>query len=685
MTKLSQTRIVLPGARIGPENPLPIFRSREPDRQVSTDGSLPPEKLEKLGWQTGFRVLPYRMQDSYTRQREPVEFNAVVLENEHLRATFLPEMGGRLVSLVDLDEDRELLFFNPVFQPANLAIRNAWFAGGIEWNIGQYGHAFHTCSPIFAAQIVDWNGDAGLRLYDYERCKGLFWNIDFYLPQGSQFLVAYTRVINPNPGDTAMYWWTNIAVPESDGQRVLAPADQAIFMQKPGSGGGFGYAPLPCLPSLEGVDSTYPLNYPFANEFFFQCDQAVMPWETALDRKGHGLVEASSPKLRYRKMFCWGNHAGGRRWQEFLSEPGLAYLEIQGGLAPTQLHGLVMPAQTSWDWVQAFGSLQVQPELAHQANWERAVSEVGSALEQKINRGDIEEYERRCRNLGDQKPVAILEHGSGWGALELQRRRKTGQPSLTAAFDFPDLTMTAEQTKWLALLKEGRLPEQNPEELPGEWLVQAEWQQLLQDSLEAGENDHWYAWLHTGVMRMENGDYSGARRAWEHSLSLEPSAWVYRNLAVASRIEKDLTGAIDFYRKAWAMTLSSAQDSKDPLKWSWLLVEYLEALLQAGKWAEMVEVCRMVTVELLELDRVQILFARALLETGKLDKAEVVFKREKAVIQEGETELTDLWFDLWSLREFGKKWSDLTVLEKTAIQRQYPPPAHIDFRMSTAT
>ena len=138
-------------------------------------------------------------------------------------------MGGRLVSLFYKPENRELLHVNPVFQPANLAIRNAWFSGGIEWNIGQFGHTFTTCAPVFAAAIRGAQGEPGLRLYEFERCKRLFWQIDFTLPPGLPFLVAYTRVINPNPEPTSMYWWTNTAVDERPGVRVLAPARQALY------------------------------------------------------------------------------------------------------------------------------------------------------------------------------------------------------------------------------------------------------------------------------------------------------------------------------------------------------------------------------------------------------------------------------------------------------------------------
>ena len=84
-----------------------------------------------------------------------------MLENEYLKATFLPEVGGRLISLFYKPLERELLHRNPVFQPANLAIRNAWFSGGIEWNIGQFGHTFTTCSPLFAGVIRGRAGRAG--------------------------------------------------------------------------------------------------------------------------------------------------------------------------------------------------------------------------------------------------------------------------------------------------------------------------------------------------------------------------------------------------------------------------------------------------------------------------------------------------------------------------------------------
>ena len=143
--KVYTSIVELEGAPLEGENPLPMFASRNPHREVVEDGSFTPELKAGFGDDTGERYLPYRMQDRYTRRRKPMALKTIVLENELLQAVFLPDYGGRLYALKDRRTGRDILYRNPAFQPANLAILNAWFSGGIEWNIGQVGHTFGTC------------------------------------------------------------------------------------------------------------------------------------------------------------------------------------------------------------------------------------------------------------------------------------------------------------------------------------------------------------------------------------------------------------------------------------------------------------------------------------------------------------------------------------------------------------
>lgn len=675
MTELRVENLILPGAALEGENPLPFFRDPAISRKVNVQASLPPEKQERLGWEAAFRVLPYRMQDWYSRQRKPQTFRAIVLENEILKATFLPEVGGRLVSLVHKPLDRELLHRNPVFQPANLAIRNAWFSGGIEWNIGQVGHTFTTCSPLFASAIRGADGEPGLRLYEFERCKSLFWQIDFYLPPAFPFLIAYIRAVNPNPVEAAMYWWTNIAVNEAPDVRVLAPASHAIYLGFDDKGSGFGYAPLPYLPSIKGADGTYSLNFPFASEFFFQCDQAQMPWEAALDGQGRGLVEASTDRLKYRKMFCWGSHAGGRHWQEFLSQPGEAYIEIQAGLAPTQVHGLVMPAQAVWDWTQAFGYLEADPTGVHHPDWERATGTVAAALEHSLPAAKLYALEGACRARADLPAQEILQFGSGWGALELRRRQTDPQAApVPPAFDFPSASLGAEQEKWLRLLEDGSLPAPDPTQPPGEWMVQPEWQERLARSLQTPAQRTWFGLLHLGVMRLEALDEVGAAAAWEESIRREPSAIACRNLALLRERKNRLAEAIMLYDQAWQLA------SQDENLLGAISVEYLHLLVKAGQFQSGLDLLQSLPEAVRDTDSIQLLSAQICLELGLLEQVEPVFERDFAVIREGQTLLSDLWFELQARQRAARTGAPLDEAMRKAVRRECPPPAHIDFR-----
>ncbi|MEG1104021.1 MAG: DUF5107 domain-containing protein, partial [Oscillospiraceae bacterium] len=126
----------LNGSLLQGENPQPRFRSKESNMYCSEDGTLTDEEHIGYGVACSERTLPYRMQDRYTRSEKMVSVKTIVMENEYLKATFLPEFGGKLWSLFSKDENRELLYVNPIMRPANLANRNAWTAGGIEWNLG---------------------------------------------------------------------------------------------------------------------------------------------------------------------------------------------------------------------------------------------------------------------------------------------------------------------------------------------------------------------------------------------------------------------------------------------------------------------------------------------------------------------------------------------------------------------
>ena len=108
----------MPAAGLGGENPLPRL---DPLPSVTAgqevDPGVPPEDARYFGYGVRDGWQTHRQQLDFDRVRRPRAFTALVLENETLRATLLPELGGRLWSLVHTPSGRELLNQPPVLQP----------------------------------------------------------------------------------------------------------------------------------------------------------------------------------------------------------------------------------------------------------------------------------------------------------------------------------------------------------------------------------------------------------------------------------------------------------------------------------------------------------------------------------------------------------------------------------------
>ena len=76
----------------------------------------------------------------------------------------MPTRGGRLWTLYDKRHKKNIIYKNDVIRFRNLAIRNAWFSGGVEWNCGVIGHSPFTCSQMYCAVVKGANGEESFRV-----------------------------------------------------------------------------------------------------------------------------------------------------------------------------------------------------------------------------------------------------------------------------------------------------------------------------------------------------------------------------------------------------------------------------------------------------------------------------------------------------------------------------------------
>ncbi len=656
----------LPSAPMGADNPLPRFDAPSHQPVLSPKSADDPE----AGYLPDY--LPYTVQDGYSRQRELTDLKVAVLENDVLRATFLLEYGGRLWSLVHKPSDRELLFVNPVLQPGNLAIRNAWFSGGVEWNIGVIGHTPYTCAPLFAARIDMPDGTPALRLYEWERIRQVAYQIDAYLPDGSAVLYVRCRIVNPSDHALPIYWWSNIAVPERADVRVITPAAEAYQY-------ALSLADLRIvgLPVVDGQDVTYTTNSTRAADYFFRIPEKQRPWITALDGEGKGLVQVSTDALRGRKLFMWGTGSGGQRWQEWLNTANNSYLEIQAGLASTQLEYALMQPRAELEWLEAYGLIEADPQTVHGADWDAARTQVEAHLERLVPRTSFDVELRRGDQWKDQSPAEIIQRGSGWGLLEALRRQSSGQSSFAGTgLDFTG-SLTAEQQPWLELLQTGSFPENDTDEPLAGILTQPEWQTLLEKALNNNPIGSWEAYLHLGTMRLHAGDSSGALVAWEASLARKRTAWALRNLAVLARRQRQLDKAADLYVEAHRL-------KPDLLP---LLIETARTLIDAGRAADFLALLDAANDSIRHHGRIQLLEVEAGLAVHDLERVGERLHTGFEIVdyREGDEILTELWirYHAERLSRDENRPVDANLVER--VRREYPIPTLFDFRMNVPT
>ena len=689
--KIRNETFEIRGAAIDGVNPLPAFRARK--FAVSKHTEDFPETL-KEGLAHVAKPLPYLVQDRYSRRREVLKLKSFVLENEYLIARFLPEYGGRLHSLYDKKAGRDLLFTNPVIQPGNLAIRNAWLSGGIEWNIGNFGHTYTTCSSVYAAVLTAPDGNEFLRIYEFERNKSIFWQVDFHLPDGSPYLISHVRMINPFDRNTTTYWWSNIAVPTDEHTRVIASNKNVISFV----GGQMKLDTLPVVTAFDDTDVTYPNNAPFAFDYFIQKNEdGESTWEAAAYDDGLVFYERSTAPLYYKKLFCWGNTDSGRHWQEFLSDgPGTGYYaELQAGIAPSQLHDKLLPAKSKYEWTQVFGGVKLEADKLF-GDYIAACDYFDASLADIITKEGIEALDRKLAPLADipVKEENLFCRGTGFGALEVMRMEKDGDGIAPASMLFPMDSIGKTEAPYKTLLETGRLPEKSPKDIPDSYMISYKWIPRLRAAAEK-KDASWCELLHYGVAVYEYQNTSVylnesfdekedaeqtriAKAAFEASVEKTENVWALRNLAMIARHNDDHEAAVNYYDKALSVEGVYGDYA--------LASEYLLYLVSLEKFEKAYKLYESLPENLKAKDRIRITTAKAAIKTGQYGFIESFLNEEHYDIQEGETTPTDVWFEYNArklLEKEGITDPDKETLDKyiDRVWDECPPDPKIDFRM----
>jgi tetratricopeptide (TPR) repeat protein len=298
----------------------------------------------------GAVVYPYTMQDHLSRNKADRTYKALFLENEYLKVTCLPELGGRLHSVFDKTEGQEMFHLNNVIKPGMIAMRGAFISGGVEWNAGPQVHTVTIVSPVDAILGRNTDGSAYLEVNNLEKSLRTQWTVRVTLHPGKAYLDEHIRIFNPIDAISPYYFWNCTAFPSRKGTRFIYPMTLGTdhYAVK-----FFGW------PIHEGRDISWLKNYEtWASIFSVNCAFDFFgAYDVDMDR---GIVQvADHHELSGKKAWTWGTWDFGLVSQKNLTDDDGPYIEVQSGPLPTQSdYGMLPPRQViSWQeyWYPVHG------------------------------------------------------------------------------------------------------------------------------------------------------------------------------------------------------------------------------------------------------------------------------------------------------------------------------------------
>ncbi|MGH9432871.1 MAG: DUF5107 domain-containing protein [Terriglobia bacterium] len=288
-------------------------------------------------------IYPYTMIDDLTSQRAPKTYRAIYLENPYLKLTILPDMDGRLYSVYDKVDGREVFYRNNVVKYGLVGVRGAWVSGGIEFNFPN-AHTVTTVSPVESMLRHHPDGSATAVVGAMDWVSNMYWEVALTLAPHSARVEQHVTLFNSTPQKNLYWFWANAAVKATDDMQFVYPMRETLPDDP------FGV--IESWPVSDGVDESWYRNLRHATAIFGR-DVHRDFFGVYYHKSDYGVVHAADYRQDPgKKIWSWGTAGDGLIWTRLLTDHDGPYNEIQSGRFATQVYREFMPPRRVEHWTE---------------------------------------------------------------------------------------------------------------------------------------------------------------------------------------------------------------------------------------------------------------------------------------------------------------------------------------------
>lgn len=271
------------------------------------------------------KVYPYYRFDGFADKPVQKEWKVVELENDYIKLTILPEIGGKVWSAIEKSTGKDIVYNNHVIKFRDIAMRGPWTSGGVEGNYGIIGHTPNCATPVDYTTITREDGSVSCIIGVLDLLTRTSWKLDINLPKDKAYFTTNSFWFNSTESEQPYYTWMNTGIKAAGNLQFIFPGQSYI-----GHNGEHNEWPID---KKNGKDLSYYKNNDFGgyksyhvfgkhNDFFggYYHDE-----DFGMGRYGNYDDKPG------KKIWIWGLSQQGMIWEKLLTDTDGQYVEVQSG------------------------------------------------------------------------------------------------------------------------------------------------------------------------------------------------------------------------------------------------------------------------------------------------------------------------------------------------------------------